>query len=68
MRKFLRKLIVDDTGQDLIEYALIAALIGLGSVAAVRGLAMDVNNTLKRVGDAMTTASCGPGFSCANGH
>jgi pilus assembly protein Flp/PilA len=31
----LRALVRDDSGQDLIEYALLAALIALASVAAV---------------------------------
>jgi pilus assembly protein Flp/PilA len=33
-RCFLR----DDSGQDLIEYALVAALVGVGAIAALKGL------------------------------
>jgi pilus assembly protein Flp/PilA len=33
--QLLKKLLTEDSGQDLIEYALVAALIGLGSVAAL---------------------------------
>ena len=34
----LRTLWQEDAGQDLIEYALVAALVGLGAVAAMKGL------------------------------
>ena len=30
----LRRLVEDESGQDLIEYALVAALVGLGAVAS----------------------------------
>src|SRR5271167_690888 len=30
-------LICDDTGQDMIEYAIMAALLGLGTAAALKG-------------------------------
>ena len=33
MKQLLKNLIAEDSGQDLIEYALVAALVGLGSVA-----------------------------------
>jgi pilus assembly protein Flp/PilA len=43
------RLIRDDSGQDIIEYALIAATIGLASVAGVHGLANSVANDLNIV-------------------
>jgi pilus assembly protein Flp/PilA len=36
----------DESGQDLIEYALVAATIGLGTVAGVNGLASHIANYL----------------------
>ena len=33
MKQLLNNLIAEESGQDLIEYALVAALVGLGSVA-----------------------------------
>lgn len=36
----------DDSGQDMIEYALVAATIGLGTVAGVNGLASHIANYL----------------------
>jgi len=38
MKQLLNNLINEDSGQDLIEYALVAALVGLGAVAAMKGL------------------------------
>lgn len=35
MRTMLRRLLADETGQDLIEYALLAALIATVSAAAL---------------------------------
>ncbi len=46
----------DDTGQDLIEYALVAALIALGSVASMRGLATSIGSALARVGTSLSGA------------
>ena len=35
MRTLITRLVNDDAGQDLIEYALLAAFVALGSVAAL---------------------------------
>ena len=35
MRDMITRLVNDDAGQDLIEYALLAAFVALGSVAAL---------------------------------
>jgi pilus assembly protein Flp/PilA len=39
MRSAFRRLWQEELGQDLVEYALVAALIGLGSVVALNGVA-----------------------------
>ncbi len=46
----------DDCGQDLIEYALIAALIGLGAIAAVRNLGTIIGNQLTAIGTSFQSA------------
>jgi pilus assembly protein Flp/PilA len=56
MKQLLKKFISDESGQDLIEYALVAALVGLGSVAAMSGLANSIGNTFTGVGTALTSA------------
>jgi pilus assembly protein Flp/PilA len=52
----LKNLMTEESGQDLIEYALVAALVGLGSVAAMSGLANSIGNTFNGIGTALTTA------------
>jgi pilus assembly protein Flp/PilA len=62
----LANLIADESGQDLIEYAMMAALIGLGSIATLRGLASEISNTFVAVGNALHS-KCPPGVSCITG-
>jgi len=54
IKQLLKNLMQEDSGQDLIEYALVAALVGLGSVAAISGLANSLENTFNGVGSALT--------------
>lgn len=56
-KQLLKNLMVEDSGQDLIEYALVAALVGLGSVAAISGLSNSLSNTYNGVGSALTNAT-----------
>ncbi len=41
----------DESGQDLIEYALVAGLIALGAVAAMTGLSGKIGNAFNTVGN-----------------
>jgi len=52
----LKQLAVDDTGQDLIEYALIAALIGIAAVSAMRVLSNSIGKSFNGVGNTLTNA------------
>lgn len=52
----LRRLLYDDSGQDLIEYALVAALVGLGSVLAMKTLKNNIGNTFNILGNDLTNA------------
>ena len=56
MKQQIKKFMSDESGQDLIEYALVAALVGLGSVAAMNGLANAIGNTFNGVGNSLTNA------------
>jgi pilus assembly protein Flp/PilA len=42
MKHLIQALLLDESGQDIIEYALMAALVGLGSVSAMSGLARSI--------------------------
>lgn len=46
--KTLVRLIVDDQGQDLIEYALLGALLSIVSVLALRALGPVISNVFPR--------------------
>lgn len=46
-------LLADDSGQDLIEYALIAALIALGAIAAMKGLSTKISNEFNSIGNSL---------------
>jgi pilus assembly protein Flp/PilA len=66
--QWLANLIADDSGQDLIEYALLAALVGLASVTAIRGVAAELNKAFLSLGSAIAHSYCAPGMSCVGGH
>lgn len=56
MIQILRNLRADESGQDLIEYALVAALVGLGAVLAMKGLSNSIKNSFNGVGTSLTNA------------
>jgi len=45
----------DETGQDMIEYALVAALIGLSAVVSMKTLSTKVGNAYTSVGTSLTS-------------
>ena len=49
-------LLHDDSGQDLIEYALVAALIGLGATATMRTFAGSIATALSGIGSKLTSS------------
>ena len=55
--KIFMKLFRDESGQDLIEYALVAALIALGSVAAMTSLATGISGAFSGVASSLTAAA-----------
>ena len=56
MKNFLLKLHKDESGQDLIEYALVAALIAFAAVAAMQTLAGQINNAFSIIGSKLSSA------------
>jgi pilus assembly protein Flp/PilA len=51
--ELLTSLLRDESGQDLIEYALIAALIAVAAIAAMRGLTNKINNEFNTIGNTL---------------
>jgi len=57
VKQLLKNLMTEDAGQDLIEYALVAALIGLGSVAALTKLSNTLANTFGGVDNSLINST-----------
>lgn len=55
-KQMLIRLAHDESGQDLIEYALVAALIALGATTAMSGLANTIGTALGTIGTKLTSA------------
>jgi pilus assembly protein Flp/PilA len=55
LKNLLNNLVNDESGQDLIEYALVAALVGLGAVASMKTLATAINGAFNGIGTTLTT-------------
>jgi pilus assembly protein Flp/PilA len=51
----LRTLLSDEQGQDLIEYALIVALVAFGATAGMSTLATDINSAFSTIGTKIGT-------------
>jgi pilus assembly protein Flp/PilA len=55
LRATLSNLVHDESGQDLIEYALLAAIIALGATAAMGTLASAITGAFTTVGTRLTS-------------
>ena len=56
LRQVLTNFIRDESGQDLIEYALVALLIALGAVTAMGTLATSISSTFTAVSSKLNSA------------
>lgn len=54
MKQLLNNLIVEESGQDLIEYALVAALIGLGAITSMKSLSGAISNSFGAITNSLT--------------
>ena len=50
------RVIADDAGQDLIEYALVAALVGIGAVASMKALSTAITGAFTSISSSLTSA------------
>lgn len=57
MKRFVRRLKNNECGQDLIEYALLAAFISLVAIAAITNVGTALNGVWDNVDTQMTTAA-----------
>jgi pilus assembly protein Flp/PilA len=56
VKQLLKALATDESGQDLIEYALVAALVGLGAITAMKGLSNGISNSFSSVSSSLSSA------------
>ena len=56
IKKVFGRFMKDESGQDLIEYALAAAMIALAAVAAMSALATNISNAFSAVGSKLSSA------------
>lgn len=57
MKNVFHRLLCDDDGQDLIEYALLAALIALAAITAMTNLGGAINGKFSSVSSSLQGAS-----------
>jgi pilus assembly protein Flp/PilA len=55
-KKSFQNFVSDESGQDLIEYALVACLIALGAVAALGTLNTAISGAFTSIGTKITNA------------
>jgi pilus assembly protein Flp/PilA len=53
----MQTLLMQEEGQDLIEYALVVALIAFAAVATMKTLATDINLVYANIGTQLTNAA-----------
>jgi pilus assembly protein Flp/PilA len=57
MKQVFVAFVQDESGQDLIEYALVVAMIALGATASISSLASSFSTALASVGNKLSTYS-----------
>jgi pilus assembly protein Flp/PilA len=57
MKKLVMRFVHEEAGQDLIEYALLAATIALGAIAGMQAVRDAVNTEFSSIGTSITSAS-----------
>jgi len=56
VKTLIRNLHKDESGQDLIEYALVAALVAFAAVAGMNALATKINQAFSTIGSTLSSA------------
>lgn len=57
LRNLFTALHENESGQDLIEYALVCALIALGAITGMKTVADYINNAFSSVGSQLSSAT-----------
>jgi len=59
MRKMIQKLMKDESGASLIEYVLLAALIGVAALVGMGAVGTNSNTALQNAADKMVAPAAG---------
>ena len=57
MSQYLRKIVQDEQGQDLVEYALLLVFIALAAITVLPTLGKAVNNVFSQSASSLTAGS-----------
>jgi len=57
LKCILSTLLCDESGQDLIEYALVAAIIALGATAAMTTVSKNITAVFTKIGTSLSSAT-----------
>jgi pilus assembly protein Flp/PilA len=57
MKNLLNRLWKEEQGQDLIEYALLVALVALAAAVGMNSLATSINTEFTKLGTSLTSAT-----------
>jgi pilus assembly protein Flp/PilA len=55
--RVLVNLMQDESGQDLVEYALLAALVALAAAASIKGVGSEISTVFSSVTSALSNAA-----------
>ena len=55
LKNALKLALKNESGQDMVEYALVMGLIAMGAVAAMKGFATTISTGLTSIGTKLTT-------------
>lgn len=55
LKRLTSQFVDDESGQDIVEYALLGAIIALGSVVAMSGVATKISTVFGTIGTKLTT-------------
>jgi pilus assembly protein Flp/PilA len=54
LNELVRSLLGSESGQDMIEYSLVAALIGLAAIVSIKGLSTHIATAFTSIGTSVT--------------
>ena len=56
MKNLIQRFIREEDGQDLIEYALLAAIIAIGAILGMQAVSSQINQTFSDVDSGLTAS------------